>query len=33
VDLLRRIADAVMEAVQGIGETPEDLGLDADASA
>jgi molybdenum cofactor synthesis domain-containing protein len=33
VDLLRRIADAVMEAVQDIGETPEDLGLDADASA
>jgi len=33
VDLLRRIADAVMEAVQDIGETPEDLDLDADASA
>jgi molybdenum cofactor synthesis domain-containing protein len=33
VNLLRRIADAVMEAVQDIGETPEDLGLDADASA
>ena len=33
LDLLWRIADAVMEAVQDIGETPEDLGLDADASA
>ena len=29
VDLLRRIADAVMEAVRDIGETPEDLVWDA----
>lgn len=33
VQLLRTIADAIMEAVRNIGETPEDLGLDADASA
>lgn len=32
-DLLRHIADAVMEAVRSIDEIPEDLGLDADASA
>ena len=33
VALLRQIADAVMDAVRDLGETPEDLGLDADASA
>ena len=33
VQLLRTIADAIMEAVRNIGEAPEDLGLDADASA
>lgn len=33
VQLLRTIADTIMEAVRNIGETPEDLGLDADASA
>ena len=31
--LLAQIAAAVMDAVRAIGETPEDLGLDADANA
>ena len=32
-ELLTAIAEAVMDAVRTLGETPEDLGLDADASA
>ena len=31
--LLAQIAAAVMDAGRAIGETPEDLGLDADANA